>query len=54
MLFLIPGAQIYGLYMMLVAMLEFFVWPSIYPNSTLTLSGFTFWQWGCLCLMFAF
>jgi len=53
MLLLLPGGQIGAIGLLLVTMAEFFVWPSIFPNAT-TLSGFTYQQWGSICLMFAF
>ena len=53
MLLLIPGAQSAALGMMLVALFGFVACPSIYPNSA-TLLGFTYQQWGVICLMFAF
>jgi hypothetical protein len=53
MFFLLPGGQIMALYYLLIAMLQFHVWPSIVPNGH-TLLGFTTQQAGLVCLVVAF
>ena len=56
MFLLVPGIQIGALGLMLAAMLNFFVWPSIFPNAnpTGTFLGLTCQQWGIMSLIIAF